>query len=112
MLQKLIARLFGAGEATERGDRSSKPSKEYEPVEYKGFLIIPEPQAANGQYRVSGWIRKPLSDGDGGNHGETRERRFERSDVVPDEQACVELTVSKSQRYIDDLGDDLFDQSH
>ncbi|WP_110687556.1 HlyU family transcriptional regulator [Salinicola aestuarinus] len=106
MLQKLFARLFGAGDASDRGGRSAKPSKAYEPVEYKGFLIVPDPQEANGQYRVSGWIRKPQ------NEGETRERRFERSDVVPGEEACVELTVSKSQRYIDDLGDDLFDQSH
>ncbi|WP_106420391.1 HlyU family transcriptional regulator [Salinicola tamaricis] len=102
MLKKLFSGLLGG----ERTADSAKPQKEREAVEYKGFLIVPAPQAANGQYRVSGWIRKP------GDDGQMRERRFERSDVVPGEDACVALMVSKSQRYIDDIGDAMFEQAH
>ena len=101
MLKKLFSGLLGGGDA-----KPSAPKQEREPVEYQGFLIVPEPQDAGGQYRVSGWIRKP-SDG-----GEMLERRFERSDVVPGEDACVELTIAKSQRYIDDIGDEMFEQEH
>lgn len=106
MLKKLFSGLFGGSQSAGSGSGQTGPAREREPVEYKGFLIVPEPQEANGQYRVSGWIRKPQED------GEMRERRFERSDVVPGEDACVELTVSKSERYIDDLGDEMFEQSH
>ncbi|WP_110708707.1 HlyU family transcriptional regulator [Salinicola sp. CR57] len=101
MFKKLFSGLLGGGDA-----RSSTPKQEREPVEYKGFLIVPEPQDAGGQYRVSGWIRKPVEG------GETLERRFERSDVVPGEDGCVELTITKSQRYIDDVGDEMFEQQH
>ncbi|WP_251976553.1 HlyU family transcriptional regulator [Salinicola avicenniae] len=100
MLKKLFSGLLSGGRD------SATPKPEREAVEHKGFLIVPEPQDAGGQYRVSGWIRKP--DADGG----MRQRRFERSDVVPGEDACVELTVAKSQRYIDDVGDDMFEQEH
>lgn len=101
MLKKLFSGLLGGGDPNDKS-----PQKEREPVEYKGFLIVPDPQEAGGQHRVSGWIRKPV---DG---GEMRERRFERSDVVPGEDACVELTIAKSQRYIDDIGEGMFEQEH
>lgn len=101
MFKKLFSGLLGGGEA-----KPGTPKQEREPVEYKGFLIVPEPQDAGGQHRVSGWIRKPVEG------GEVRERRFERSDVVPGEDACVELTIAKSQRYIDDIGDEMFEQQH
>ena len=101
MLKKLFSGLLGGGDA-----KPAAPKKEREPVEYKGFLIVPDPQDAGGQHRVSGWIRKPVEG------GETLERRFEPSDVVPGEDACVELTIAKSQRYIDDVGDEMFDQQH
>lgn len=101
MLKKLFSGLLGGGNA-----KPATPTKEREPVEYKGFLIVPEPQDVGGQHRVSGWIRKPVEG------GETLKRRFERSDVVPGEDACVELTIAKSQRYIDDVGDEMFEQQH
>ncbi|GGY07034.1 transcriptional activator HlyU [Litchfieldella qijiaojingensis] len=95
MLKKLFSGLFGGGD-----DRSA--SREADPVDYKGYLIISDPQDVGGQYRVSGWIRKPVEG------GEMLEHRFERSDVVSGREACDELMVSKAQRFIDDLGDDIF----
>ncbi|MFC3282587.1 HlyU family transcriptional regulator [Litchfieldella rifensis] len=95
MLKKLLSGLMGGG---------SKSAPDVEPVEYKGYLIISDPQDRDGQFRVSGWIRKPV---DG---GEMLEHRFERSDVVSSREACDELMVSKAQRFIDDLGDDIFNK--
>ncbi|WP_148254880.1 HlyU family transcriptional regulator [Aidingimonas lacisalsi] len=96
MLKKLLAGWFGGGDET---------SSEAEPVEYNGYLIVADPQDVGGQYRVSGWIRKPVEG------GEMLEHRFERSDVVAGRDACEELMISKAQRFIDDLGDDMFDSS-
>ncbi|MBW6391366.1 HlyU family transcriptional regulator [Billgrantia antri] len=96
MLKKLLGGLFGNGEA--------KPgnAKAAEPVEYNGYQIVSEPAEQGGQFRVSGWIRKPDE------NGEMREHRFERSDLVPGREACDQLMVSKAQRYIDQIGDDMF----
>ncbi|MGR2737408.1 HlyU family transcriptional regulator [Billgrantia sp. Q4P2] len=96
MLKKLLGGLLGGGE--------TKPSnaKAAEPVEYNGYQIVSEPVEQGGQFRVSGWIRKP------GGDGEIQEHRFERSDLVPGREACDQLMVSKAQRYIDQVGDDMF----
>lgn len=93
MLKKLFSGLLSGGD---------KPAATAEPVEYKGYLIVSDPQDREGQYRVSGWIRKPV------NGDEMLEHRFERSDTVSSRDACDELMVSKAQRFIDDLGDDIF----
>ncbi len=100
MFKKLLSGLFGGAEA-----RSGNASTA-EPVEYHGYLIISEPAEQGGQYRVSGWIRKPLGDDE---EGEVLEHRFERSDMVPGREACDQLMIGKAQRFIDEVGDDMFD---
>lgn len=95
MLKRLIDGLFRTGDVND---------EEIPATEYAGYLITPDPQDAGGQYRVSGWIRKPVEG------GETLEHRFERSDMVASREACVDLTVTKAQRFIDDLGDDIFEK--
>ncbi len=97
MLRKLLGGLFGGGEARAGNARAA------EPVEYHGYQIISEPAEQGGQFRVSGWIRKMGPD------GETLEHRFERSDLVPGREACDQLMVSKAQRFIDQMGEGLFD---
>ena len=96
MLKKLLGGLFGGGD--------DKPgiAAAAEPVEYQGYLIVSEPEEQGGQYRVSGWIRKPDAD------GEMREHRFERSDLVPGREACDDLMVRKAQVYIDQVGEEMF----
>jgi hypothetical protein len=96
MLGKLLSGLFGGGEGE---SRNAAPA---EPLEYNGYLIISEPADQGGQYRVSGWICKPTED------GETLEHRFERSDMVPGREACDALMISKAQRFIDEVGDEMF----
>ncbi|MGQ7249943.1 HlyU family transcriptional regulator [Halomonas sp. V046] len=96
MLKKLFAGLFGAD-----SERASKVA-ESEAVEHRGYLIISQPEEQGGQYRVSGVIRKPVAG------GETLEHRFERSDMVPGRDACDALMRQKAERFIDEVGDDMF----
>ncbi|WP_027961451.1 HlyU family transcriptional regulator [Halomonas halodenitrificans] len=104
MFKKLLSGLFGAG----GNDATSNNAPAAEPVEHNGFLIISEPAQQSGQYRVSGWIRRPLT-GDGEEEAdEVFEHRFERSDMVPDREACDELMIRKARRFIDETGDDMF----
>ncbi|WP_280548162.1 MULTISPECIES: HlyU family transcriptional regulator [unclassified Halomonas] len=101
MFKKLLSGLFGGGEG------KSGNAAAAEPVEYKGYLIISEPADQGGQYRVSGWIRKPLPAADG-EDGEMLEHRFDRSDMLPGREACDALMISKAQRFIDEVGDEMF----
>ncbi|SFH47866.1 HlyU family transcriptional regulator [Modicisalibacter xianhensis] len=93
MLKKLIDGLFRSGDVS---------AEEIPATDYRGYLITPDPQDAGGQYRVSGWIRKPVEG------GQTLEHRFERSDMVGSREACIELTIDKAERFIDERGDDIF----
>ncbi|MGM0784214.1 MAG: HlyU family transcriptional regulator [Pseudomonadota bacterium] len=97
MLKKMLGALFGSG-----GDTPGSAAAA-EPVEYHGYQIVSEPAEQGGQFRVSGWIRKPGAD------GETLEHRFERSDLVPGREACDDLMVRKAQVYIDQVGDEMFE---
>ncbi|MGM0858513.1 MAG: HlyU family transcriptional regulator [Pseudomonadota bacterium] len=97
MFKKLFSGLLGGG-----SDGATSQSQAAEPVEYKGYLITSQPDNQSGQYRVSGTIRRPQGEGD------DLEHRFERSDMVPSREACDALMVSKAQRYIDEVGDDMF----
>lgn len=96
MFKKLLSGLLGSGNETPARSSASAP------VEYKGYLIVSDPEDLGGQMRVSGWIRKP------GSNGEVQEHRFDRSDMVPGREACDQLMVSKAQRLIDEVGDDMF----
>ncbi|TDN98436.1 MULTISPECIES: HlyU family transcriptional regulator [Halomonas] len=102
MFKKLLSGLLGGG------DGKSGHAGAAEPVEYKGYLIISEPADQGGQFRVSGWIRKPLPAAADGQQGELLEHRFERSDMLPGREACDALMVSKAQRFIDEVGDEMF----
>lgn len=110
MLKKLLSGLFGGAKP------ASGNAPAAEPVEYKGYLIVSEPADQGGQYRVSGWIRKPAGGGEqggeeGGEQGsEPLEHRFERSDMVPGREACDQLMIGKARRFIDEVGDAMFDR--
>lgn len=98
MLKKLLSGLFGGG-----GKSAAESSaKAAEPIEYKEYLIVSQPDNQSGQYRVSGWIRKLDSD------GTVQEHRFERSDMLPGREACDAMMVTKAQRYIDEVGETMF----
>ncbi len=102
MFKKLLSGLLGSGNDTPARTSASAP------VEYKGYLIVSEPEDLGGQLRVSGWIRKPLAGQGQDVAEETREVRFDRSDMVADREACDQMMIRKAQRYIDEVGDDMF----
>lgn len=98
MLKKLLSGLFGGG-----GQGTAESSANAaEPVEYKEYLIVSQPDNQSGQYRVSGWIRRLDSE------GVTQEHRFERSDMLPGREACDAMMITKAQRYIDEVGEAMF----
>jgi hypothetical protein len=106
MFKKLLSGLLGSGKETPA--RSSASAS----VEYKGYLIVSEPEDLGGQLRVSGWIRKPVGgggqDAGEGQEAEMLEVRFDRSDKVADRVACDQMMIRKAQRYIDEVGDGMF----
>ncbi|MFC0267574.1 HlyU family transcriptional regulator [Kushneria aurantia] len=102
MLKKLLEALRGGG----AGDRTPQKSAEAaEPIHYKGYEIIALPDNSGGQYRVSALIRRS-------EEGHMQEQRFERSDMLPDRDSCIELTRTKVERYIDEQGEQLFNNPH
>ncbi|MGR5236053.1 HlyU domain-containing protein [Vibrio alfacsensis] len=90
-----FSRLFGGSEKT-------AVVKTVEPVEYKGFLIYQESMAEGGQYRIAGRIEKNVE-------GEVKTHRFIRSDLLGSEQDANELMLRKSQMFIDQMGEKIFD---
>ena len=79
------------------GDSSSKAEDSAEPVEYKGYIIIPTPHSEGGQYRVTALIRK----------GE-QEHQFIRSDIIMTRDECIEVTLRKAKMTVDQQGDGIF----
>ncbi|CAM3035844.1 HlyU family transcriptional regulator [Vibrio mytili] len=90
-----FSRLFG-------GSQNTAEVKTVDPVEYNGFLIYQESIAEGGQYRIAGRIEKEID-------GEVKSHRFIRSDVLGSEQDANELMLKKSQMFIDQMGDKIFD---
>lgn len=75
--------------------RPSMPTAvQAEPVHYKGYEIIAAPVPAQGQYRVSGTLRKI--------EGDDTAIAFERADTLPDIEAATRMTRLKMERFIDE----------
>ena len=88
-----LKRLFVGGE--------SAPEKTEDAVEHKGFSIVPAPMNEGGQYRVAATITK--------GEGEAQKtHKFIRSDLMPNRDECIEITLRKAKLTIDQLGDNLF----
>lgn len=103
MLKRLFDALKGSSSTTTTGE----PRREVaDTVEYKGCEIVITPAPAGGQYRVSGLIRRARG------NGEPQELCFERSDILPDRDSCIDMTRTKAERYIDEQGDRLFEDTH
>ncbi|MCA0937552.1 transcriptional regulator [Vibrio alginolyticus] len=90
-----FSRLFG-------GSEKSVEVKSVEPVEYQGFQIYPESIAEGGQFRIAGRIEKSFD-------GVVKSHRFIRSDLLGSEDDANQLMLKKSQMFIDQMGDKIFD---
>ena len=80
------------------------PAKAEEAIEYKGFNIIPAPMSEGGQYRVAATITKPSTDTE-----ETLQtHNFIRSDLMPNRDECISITINKAKMMIDQQGGRIF----
>ena len=72
-----------------------------DPVEYNGFIITPAPMPDGRQFRVAATITK--------GEGELlKTHTFIRSDVVGSRGECIEITIRKAQRAIDQSDEQIF----
>ena len=85
--------LFSGGE--------SAPEKTEDTVEYKGFSIVPAPMKDGGQFRVAATISK-------GEGEDQKTHKFIRSDLMPNRDECIQITLRKTKLTIDQLGDNIF----
>ncbi|AEF55958.1 HlyU family transcriptional regulator [Marinomonas posidonica] len=85
--------LFSGGEAA--------PAKTEEAIEYNGYQIVPAPMQDGGQFRVAATIT--LGEGE-----EQKMHKFIRSDLMPNRDECIEITIRKAKLTIDQLGKNLF----
>ena len=83
------------------GGNKSGGRVEHEPVEYKGFSIVPTPRKAQGGWTTEGTISKAAGD-------ETHSERFIRADMLMSEEDAVEYSVTKAKKIIDEQGERLF----
>ena len=88
----ILKRLFGGGGA-------GKPAPQ--PIEYKGFLIFPEPIPEDGQFRLAGRIELEKD-------GEVKSHTLIRADLIRDREQAEEAAVFKAKQMIDQMGEMLF----
>jgi hypothetical protein len=85
--------LFGRREA----DTAAAP----QPVEYKGFIIRPEPFKNDGQYQTAGVIERDVG-------GARKQHRFIRADAFASYEDAVKFSVSKARQMVDLQGERMF----
>ncbi len=94
-LKELWGRISGGG-----GSRAEAP---FDPVEYNGFRIRPEPFDEGGQYQTAGVIEK---DSEGG----VKEHRFVRAEKHASRDDAAQFSVTKAKQIINEQGDRIFDR--
>ncbi len=90
-----LKRLFGGG-------APAPAAAAADPVEHKGFTIVPTPYQADGQWQVCGEISKEVG-------GEARTHRFIRADRGSSRDEAIEMTLRKARQTIDQMGERIFD---
>lgn len=73
-----------------------------EAVQYKDFLIYPEPMPENGQYRLAGRISRKYD------NSEMKHYRFIRSDLFSNRQEAEDWMIRKAKIFIDECGEKMF----
>ncbi|MBU2864265.1 HlyU family transcriptional regulator [Reinekea marina] len=86
----------------DKSGKASVPKLDFE--EYKGFQIAATPINEGGQFRVSGVIELAAE-------GETtKQHRFVRADLIPNEEEAVRITQLKARMMVDQMGERLFEE--
>jgi hypothetical protein len=90
--------VFGRLAGESAGNKSPQSA---EPVEYKGYRIIPTPYRAGEGYQTAGTIEKDTADG-------IKRHEFIRADTYNTMDDAVAFTTSKAKQMIDLQGDRIF----
>ena len=88
----ILSRLFGRGAAPEAEARAEI---------YKTCRILPQPEPADGGYRVAARIEKDLG-------GNVRVYHLKRADVLRSLEEAEAFSIRKAKQVIDEQGDALF----
>lgn len=83
------------------GNGNSKET--YSSVDYKGYIITPQPKSDNGQFRLAALIEKKFADGE-----EVKQHYLIRSDTFASAEQAAKFSISKGQQLIDQIGDGMF----
>jgi hypothetical protein len=94
MVFDFLRKVFGSG-------ASGGASVSGDPVEYKGYTILPTPTRQGSQWLTCGVISKTFPEG-------KKEHRFIRAETHDSVESASTFAVSKGQRIIDELGDQVF----
>ena len=94
MVFGFLGKLFGSGAA-------SSATVSGDPVEYKGYIILPTPTRQGSQWLTCGMISKTFPEG-------KKEHRFIRAETHDSPDSASAFAVAKGQRIIDELGDTVF----
>jgi len=95
-MASFFSKLFGSG-----SDKSSSIPVRGEPVSYEGLTIQAAPVAAEGQWRLAGYIVKETANGN-------LERNFLRADLFASKEEAETFAIRKGQQIIDEQGERLF----
>ena len=88
----ILSRLFG-------GKAKAEPEEQVEI--YKGFRILPAPQAAEGGYRVAARIEKDID-------GEVQVHQLLRADTIASLDEARAFCARKAKQVIDEQGEAIF----
>ena len=92
----ILRGLFG-GSAQGGAKQAADP-----PVDYKGYMIHPDPQREGPQWLTAGRITKRFGEIE-------KEHKFVRGDFHASRDSAVEFSVTKGQQIVDLEGDRIFD---
>ena len=94
-LKQLWGRIAGGG-----GPRAEAA---FDPVEFNGFRIRPEPFLDGGQYQTAGVIEKDSESG-------LKEHRFVRAEKHASRDEAAQFAVMKGKQIIKEQGERVFDR--
>jgi hypothetical protein len=89
-----LAKMFTSNESA---------TNTYPSVEYKGYIITPQPESDKGQFRLAALIEKTFADDE-----QLKQHYLIRSDTFASAEQAAEFSIAKSKIFIDQTGDAMF----
>ncbi|GAA6179296.1 HlyU family transcriptional regulator [Shimia sp. NS0008-38b] len=83
------------------GGAPKQESSAPQPLDYKGYRILPTPIEEGGQFRISARIEGTVN-------GEAKSHTLIRADMIRDLDEANEASIGKAKQMIDQMGDLIF----